>query len=133
MTITKVAVYGSLRQGMGNHGLLRGQEFVGTTVTDEPFAMYSLGGFPKVVLRGEKVCPIVVEVYNVDEQGLVALNRLEGFSGSNDGSNFYDRSTVSTPLGDVEIYHIEDGYGGTRGLVESGDWVEFRKNQNRGY
>lgn len=132
MTTTKVAVYGSLRQGMGNHGLLRGQTFLGETVTDEPFAMYSLGGFPKVTLHGAKVCPIVVEVYDVDEQGLIALNRLEGFHEKGSEGNFYDRSTVSTPLGDVEIYHIEDGYGGTRELVEGGDWVKYRTTQ-RGY
>lgn len=126
-TKTQVAVYGSLRQGMGNHRLLEGQEFLGTTVTNEPYAMYSLGGFPKVVLYGEKVSPITVEVYLVDDNALRRLNQLEGFSGKNDGSNFYDCTQVPTGLGDAFIYHIEDGYGSTNNLVEDGDWVNYRK------
>ena len=125
---TKVAVYGSLRQGMGNHRLLEGQEFVGTTVTSEKFAMYSLGGFPKVALHGEKVSPIVVEIYNVNEQGLSRLNMLEGFHGRNSPHNFYDCSPVETGLGEALIYHIDDGYGGTSSLVEDGDWVKYRGN-----
>lgn len=89
--------------------------------------MYSLGGFPKVALRGEKISPIVVEIYDVDAEGLTRLNRLEGFSGKNDGSNFYDCSPVETGLGEALIYHIDDGYGGTRDAVPHGDWVKYRK------
>jgi gamma-glutamylcyclotransferase (GGCT)/AIG2-like uncharacterized protein YtfP len=129
MTNTKVAVYGSLRQGMGNHRLLEGQKFVGTTVTEQPYAMYSLGGFPKVSLEGAKVCPIVVEIYDVDAQGLSRLNQLEGFHGKGSQYNFYDCSPVATGLGEALIYHIEDGYGGTRECVDHGDWVKYRKGE----
>lgn len=128
--MTKVAVYGSLRQGMGNHGLLSGQTFVGTTQTVENYAMYSLGGFPKISLRGEKVCPIVVEIYDVTDEGLDRLDMLEGYRGEG-MQNFYDRSLVETGEGPALIYHIEDGYGGTRDLVEDGDWVNYRKQQRR--
>ncbi len=125
MTTTKVAVYGSLRKGMHNHRILSGAKFLGTTVTQEPYAMYSLGGFPKVVL-GEPVCPIVVEVYEVDVEGLVRLDQLEGFYGHG-RDNFYDRTQVKTSdLGKAWIYHIErHNQSMTTNLIGDGDWVKF--------
>lgn len=120
-----VGVYGSLRRGMGNHRLLEGAEFLCTTVTAEPYAMYSLGGFPKVALHGEKVSPIVVELYSCNEDTMRSLDRLEGFRGEG-MDNFYDRSTIQTECGkDALIYHIESPNSNP---VESGDWVEYRKS-----
>lgn len=128
---TKVAVYGSLRQRMHNHGLLDcpGAEYLGTTQTDQEYAMYSLGGFPMVQLEGEKVSPIVVEIYDVDDEVLRRLNQLEGYRGKG-VDNFYDCSTINTTeLGEALIYHIE-GRKSER-LVSSGDWVEYyRSNRN---
>jgi len=128
MTIkTRVLVYGSLRDGMGNHRLLDGQEFVGTTLTAEPYAMYSLGGFPMVQLHGKRQGPIVVEAYDVDERGLDRLNSLEGFRGKGQ-ANFYDCSEVQTvDFGAGLIYHIDDR-SGDYPLVENGDWVDYRRN-----
>lgn len=131
--MTVVAVYGSLRKGMGNHSLLMGQTFVGTTQTTEAYAMYSLGGFPKVELQGDKVSPIVVELYDVDDKGLSRLDMLEGYRGPN-GNNFYDRSLVNTGLGEAWIYHIEGDTRGSVNLVDDGDWVRFRNSiSNRRY
>lgn len=61
-----VAVYGSLRQGLGNHRLLMHvPKFKqGWTMTD--FTMYSLGGFPAIV-PDKAGKPVVVEVYEVDD------------------------------------------------------------------
>lgn len=127
-TKTRVLVYGSLRDGMGNHRLLDGQDFIGTTITKFAFAMYSLGGFPMVQLEGEKVCPIVVEAYDVDERGLERLNQLEGFYGKG-RSNFYDCSEVATvDFGVGLIYHIDDRKGNPDALVQNGDWVDYRRN-----
>lgn len=121
-----IAVYGSLRSGMGNHRLLENAEFLCRTVTSEPYAMYSLGGFPKVSLHGDKVAPIVVELYSCNEDTMRSLDRLEGFRGEG-MDNFYDRSTVQTECGkNALIYHIESGNGSNP--VESGDWVEYRQS-----
>uniref|UniRef100_A0AAU6VZP5 Gamma-glutamyl cyclotransferase n=3 Tax=unclassified bacterial viruses TaxID=12333 RepID=A0AAU6VZP5_9VIRU len=123
MSNAVVAVYGSLRQGMGNHRLLENAEFLCRTVTSEPYAMYSLGGFPKVALNGEKMAPIVVELYSCDEATMARLDRLEGYYGEGQ-RNFYDRSTIQTECGkDALIYHIE---GAASNPVESGDWVQYR-------
>lgn len=125
--MTKVAVYGSLREGMGNHGLLRNSTLVARTVTREPYAMYSLGGFPMVSLRGERISPIAIEVYDVDDDVLARLDMLEGYRG--DSSSFYDRSEVETAEDGLSalIYHIEDRVDWRRDppLVEHGDWVRY--------
>lgn len=126
--MTKVAVYGSLRKGMSNHGILEGATFLGTTKTVNNYTMYSLGGFPKVALDIGGPTQIVVEIYEVDDQGLRRLHRLEGFRGFDDPNNFYDLSAVDTvDFGEVLIYHIngEDTYQ----VVEDGDWVNFRNNR----
>lgn len=125
--MTKVAVYGSLRKGMHNNPLLGNSEFLGSTVTAEPYAMYSLGGFPMVQLTGEKVCPIVVEVFEVDDAVHQRLDQLEGFRGKG-RDNFYDCSLVQTvDFGEVLMYHIEDRTNNR--LVENGDWVDFYKTK----
>lgn len=127
--MTQVAVYGSLRKGLGNHGRLHGAQYIGTTTTSEKYSMYSLGGFPKVSLTGVKTSPIVVEIYECDASVMRGLDQLEGYLGPGMG-NFYDRSEVETGLGPALIYHIEDPHTG-RGLVEKGDWVEHIKNYGR--
>lgn len=130
--MTVVAVYGSLRQGMGNHRRLEGQTFLGTTRTVESYAMYSLGGFPKVALEGAKVCPVVVELYEVDEAGMRGLDSLEGYRGPG-ASNFYDRSAVQCEDGNLAlIYHIE-GNANPADLVADGDWVTYVNNRGRRY
>ena len=72
-----VFVYGTLKKGFGNHGLLQGAKFIGKAVTTEPYAMYVSGGIP-FVTPNEKVSPIKGEVYFVDETTLSSLDRLEG-------------------------------------------------------
>jgi len=122
--MTVVAVYGSLRKGMGNHRLLANQTFLGETKTVEKYAMYSLGGFPKVSLEGDKVSQIVVELYEVDAPGLARLDMLEGYNGEGQ-RNFYDRSPIQCEDGNLAlIYHIEDK-GRQPEVVPDGDWVKF--------
>lgn len=128
---SKVAVYGSLRKGMGNNRLLGDSKCLGVTTTDMPFAMYSLGGFPMVTF-GDRVCPIVVEVYECSSEVLQTLNYLEGYRGEG-GNNFYDRSLVATPLGEAYIYHIEDRSTSPDSLVPNGDWVNYVQQRGSRY
>lgn len=125
--MTQVAVYGSLRKGMHNHCLLTGEgsTYIGTTMTADVAAMYSLGGFPMVSLNGDKISHIVVEIYEVDDKCLARLNQLEGYRGE-DCNNFYDRSLIKLQeLGEAYIYHIEDSPRRTETAVPNGDWVDF--------
>lgn len=115
----KVAVYGSLRQGMGNHGLLSGLKPLSTT-TVKGFDMYSYGAFP-FITDGEG--EVTVEVYEVDSDNRAdRLDMLEGYP------SFYDRKQVITEDGEtVWVYFIADQRNDTP--VKNGDWVEFKKKE----
>lgn len=115
----KVAVYGSLRQGMGNHRLLEeGKAWYHGKDKLDGFIMYSLGGFPCVRSVFPEGNEIVVEVYEVDDETFARLDVLEGFP------SFYDRKKVSTKYGDAWIYTIEREK--SRPVVEGGDWVLYK-------
>ena len=113
----RVAVYGSLRQGMGNHRLLESSKFLGKDKLDG-FIMYSLGGFPCIRTVFPEGNTITVEVYEVDDETFRRLDILEGYP------SFYDRKKVDTQYGEAWIYTIEREK--SRPVVESGDWVLFR-------
>jgi len=116
MSAQQVAVYGSLLSNKGNHCLLEGSKYIGTTLTPPEYTMYSLGGFPCIALEGGT--PIHVEVYEVDESVFGMLDRLEGYP------SFYNRKEIETELGTAWIYYISDvNYLGKLNVVTSGRWV----------
>lgn len=109
---TKVFVYGSLRQGYGNHRLLEGSTFLGQRTTQPLFTMVNLGAFPAVLPDGDT--PIVGELYEVDADTFDRLDWLEGYP------NFYDRMLVDIEGDTAWMYYIA---GESRGsIVPSGDW-----------
>jgi gamma-glutamylcyclotransferase (GGCT)/AIG2-like uncharacterized protein YtfP len=124
-TAILVAVYGSLRQGFGNHGLLSGSDFLGEFTTEPKYTMYSLGGFPAVVVDGDTA--LKVEVYSVTPDVKKDLDGLEGYvPGRKD--NFYDAIEIETPYGNATMY-VMDGesrqnYLAGRNIVASGDWAD---------
>ena len=85
--MSKVFVYGSLKQGYWNNSLLRSSEllFRANTV-DKVYKMVDLGSFPAVVKEGD--FKISGEVYNVDDTTLQRLDALEG------NGSFYMREEV---------------------------------------
>lgn len=130
---TLVAVYGSLRKAHGNNSLLRqyNSTHVTTTKTKNKHAMYSLGGFPFVCLS-KPVSQVVVEVYEVNEDCLRALDRLEGYRG--DQHSFYNRSLVELEDGNSALmYHIEDRSASDNALVTHGDWTQYCAERSRRY
>ena len=120
--MNKVAVYGSLRKGFGNHVLLEHVEShkKGKTV-DVPFTMYHLGGFPAIVQDADGGA-VVVEVYDVDDATFARLDRLEGYP------SFYDRMEVDVDLEDGStdtawIYFHTDTPTYHSGTVHNNDWL----------
>jgi gamma-glutamylcyclotransferase (GGCT)/AIG2-like uncharacterized protein YtfP len=115
-----VAVYGSLRQGFGNHQrFLSHLKPLGLDLI-EGWDMYSLGAFPAIVGGSGAV---VVEVYDVDDNTLRMLDGLEGFP------HFYNRSQVSTEYGEAWVYHFNEDWSGRANYhhkVESGDWRDYK-------
>lgn len=119
--MNKVAVYGSLLTGLSNHGYLRNS----TKLKDDTvrgFDLYALTHFPGIRPgKGE----VKIEVYEVDQQTLNALDGLEGHP------HFYKREQVITTSGEeVWIYVIQRDMSKNR-LVESGDWKAYYLNENK--
>lgn len=122
----KILVYGTLKAGHGNHGLLTKATRLGETSV--PGKMYSLGAFPGV--RLDEPGNIKCEVYEVDDFTLARLDQLEGYrdkSVSGKRNNFYTREPVRFKMdGEFhhgEIYEIVTNFlRDNPTVVESGDW-----------
>lgn len=72
---TRVAVYGTLKQGHGNHRLIE-QEPVATGLV-RGHRLYQ-AGIPFLVEDESSDYPVHVEVYDVDDEKLDRLDALEG-------------------------------------------------------
>ena len=121
-----VAVYGSLRSGMGNHQYyLSDSEYKGTFSTEPEYTLHSLSYYPGLKLDGNT--SIVMEVYEVDEETLKNLNRLEGYR-PGETSTFYDRIEINTPWGRAFTYIYVNELS-KDSIVESGDWVMYKNEQ----
>lgn len=87
-----VSVYGTLKQGWGNHTLLsKDPKFTGHIGVDTLDGV----GFP-IVKLGESY-RLYVEVYEVDENELTRLDGLEGYQVGR-VPTFYDRKLVDVTL-----------------------------------
>lgn len=114
-----VAVYGTLKEGFGNHRLLKNTEKLGEFKTNPIFTMLHLGGFPAIIEDGST--EIFCEIYNVTENDVLkSLDRLEGYP------NFYNRKTIDTPWGKAWIYYLDDTYNYVLNVIESGCWTKKR-------
>ncbi len=113
-----VAVYGSLREGLSNHDLLGNSKKVGDDIIGG-WIMRSLTSFPYIhpSSRGDSDT-IHIEVYEVEEDQMKILDRLEGYPA------FYDRKVVETKYGEAWIYFIDKV--GEQVVVKNGDWKEFK-------
>lgn len=117
----RVLVYGSLKQGFGNHRLLEHVPCLDNNVTFTG-TMKSLGGYPCVTQHGSTV--ITGELYEVDDATLQRLDQLEGHP------HYYERKIVETSAGPAWIYLIDDPsvYEGSTRLVHDGCWTESWRN-----
>ena len=126
----KVAVYGSLRKGLGNSALLNGAKYLGDDVTAPEYTMVSLGFFPGIIKGGET--SVVVEVYEINEEKLRSLDMLEGYHGE-DTHNFYNREVITLPkFGEAYIYTLPSDYG-DHTVVENGDWKDYLFKKEKVY
>ena len=121
-----VACYGSLRRGMGNHHYyLSESEYKGTFPTEPEYTLHSLSAYPGLKLNGNT--SVVMEVYEVDEDTLKNLNRLEGYC-PGEKSTFYDRIEIDTPWGKAFTYIYVNELS-KESIVESGDWVLYKTKE----
>jgi len=91
-----VGVYGTLKEGFGNHYLLENSKFIGYGITLIKGLLYDVGFpyfIPEKYIKDEilkkLVLPIQVEIYEVDKRTVNRLDRLEGYP------DHYDRKQFS--------------------------------------
>ena len=117
-----VSVYGTLRKGYWNHRLLETSELVTVGKTSEKMLM-TASGIP-YVSKTKPLSQIKVEVYEVNDDTLKNLDRLEGHP------RFYERKLTKIEGEDGNtheawLYYCEGG--GEE--IESGDYTDYRKKQ----
>lgn len=125
-----VAVYGSLRRGMSNHQYyLSDSTYKGTFTTEPEYTMHSLSYYPGLKQNGNH--SVVMEVYEVYEDVLDSLNRLEGYR-PGEKASFYDRIEINTPWGKAFTYIYVNELS-KDSIVESGNWCEFKNKQEKSW
>lgn len=101
----RVFVYGTLKNGRGNHRLLANSKFLGRCYIEGAWRLISLGGFPGLVYKPDlSMEKVVGEVYQVDQDTLQSLDWLEGHP------RFYERSKVATPFKNAWAYFLPAEY-----------------------
>jgi gamma-glutamylaminecyclotransferase len=75
---TLLFVYGTLKRGCSNHGLLAGQRFIGVARTAPGYRLYDLGSYPGLVADAADARGVIGEVWSVDPPALLRLDELEG-------------------------------------------------------
>jgi gamma-glutamylcyclotransferase (GGCT)/AIG2-like uncharacterized protein YtfP len=113
--LSLVFVYGTLRRHEVNHHLLSQARYCGTFVTSPHYRMVDLGACPGVVKCGATA--IEGEVYQVNAQQMVDLDRLEGYP------HAYGRELITTPWGKAWIY-LYRGNLKDRAVIPDGIWCE---------
>lgn len=118
----KIAVYGTLLSGYGNHAyyLKNKSTFIGNHMTEPKYTMYNTGGFPIVSPKGST--PIECEIYEIRQQGVLErVHSLEGFRGIiDDPNNWYNMKKIDTPYGEAYMYVQEKETN--LPIVKSGKW-----------
>lgn len=100
----KIAVYGSLKKGYWNSRLLEGSELLAEGMISG-YKLYN-SGFP--VATPSEGTKITVEVYEVDEKTLAALDRLEG------NGSMYNRTDAVAHVGEDAEIQCQVYVGGPR-------------------
>ncbi|MFI5302134.1 MAG: gamma-glutamylcyclotransferase [Polyangiales bacterium] len=119
-----IFVYGSLRSGERNHGVLGGALCIGDARTEPRFTLHDLGAFPGLVAGGAS--HVHGDVYAVDAGTLAALDRLEGHP------RYYRRAPIRLEDGrEVETYLLTARQVVGCPIVESGDWRAYRRERGR--
>lgn len=132
----RVFVYGTLKRGHSNYGLLAGSELLGRCNLHGDYIMLDLTYYPGCVrtsgVSGHSRRNICGEVYAVDETTLYSLDLLEGHP------NYYKRSKIITPFGNAWMYFLPVGSLDTYAPVEEGVWspneaeLEFLEGEQGG-
>lgn len=125
--ITKIAVYGTLRKGFGNHRLLQNSKFVGAGLTKEKYKM-TASGIP-FVNPNKKVSNIRVEVYDVTDSQLPYVDALEGYNPNDHDGSWYKRTPIEVKLDDGDEIEASIYFSDSEAasVIESGDYKDYNR------
>lgn len=104
--MNKVFVYGTLKQGKGNHQwYLTDSNFLGSG-SIEGYDLYDLGPFPAIVPQlNPDNSKVYGELYEVTNDVLAGLNGLEGYREHAPDTGLYDRADVIVTMQNGEETH----------------------------
>jgi gamma-glutamylcyclotransferase (GGCT)/AIG2-like uncharacterized protein YtfP len=118
----KVLTYGTLRKGNYNHAILAAHNALALGETTVTGTLFDLGPYPALSLKSGR--PIVCEGYEVTDECLERLDRLEGHP------QFYRRTEIQSEYGPAFIYTIDhDPTYYSCDVIHSGDWNEHRRSK----
>ncbi len=89
----RVAVYGTLKNGYGNHRLLADSDFIGDARTEDAYPLL-VNGLPYLYDKAGVGERVHLEVYDVDDYTLAELDALEGHP------TFYERRKIWVSMND---------------------------------
>jgi gamma-glutamylcyclotransferase (GGCT)/AIG2-like uncharacterized protein YtfP len=102
--LTKILVYGTLRQGFGANRALKDATFVRETRVPG-FDMINLGGFPGIVPNPQNKEGVVGEVYdNVSDNVIEHLDHYEGYRPDNPKRSYYLREKINVEGDEMFVY-----------------------------
>jgi gamma-glutamylaminecyclotransferase len=118
---TSVAVYGTLKEGCGNHRLLSTSQCLGSGYTSDPYPLV-VDNLPYMIDRKGKGKRVSVEIYRVTDDTLARLDGLEGHP------DWYQRKQIQVQLykgGTVTawVYMIPDSKSTTH-MNDTGVYVD---------
>ena len=118
-----VFVYGTLLEGLRFHHVLGESKFLGKK-TGRGLQMYNLGPFPACVFTGNREHKVEGELYEVDEETLARLDRLESYP------HMYNCVGLRWTDQFAWTYVMNREKAENCPLIESGDWREHCERQS---
>jgi len=122
-----VAVYGTLRTGFHNHGVLGNSKLIGSGWTKEKYEL-TANGIP-FVNKEKPTSNVRVEVYSVTPEQIPSVDRLEGYNPNDHDGSWYKRSPIDITLDNNEkvkasLYFCNKS---AQTLIKSGDYADYKR------
>lgn len=120
-------IYGSLREGQYNHGMIKDYaELISKTAVIKGFALYSLGSYP-CVIKSQETDIVVGEIFKIPNDEIIKrIHQMEIYAG------YKFIKTVGHDLDskknfNVFVYEYRNANLDSINKIDSGDWSKEMK------